>query len=202
MGFLSSQPRVLAVEEAAMTGQAAILEFYRAGSVMADAGRHAALFDALPDDVASIANALSGLLLHQHIAPAYGETLSPERIGEAQLRPAGAILERVLAHDGSALTTARPAARRAIGVCRHFTLLLVAILRHKGHAARSRCGFGAYFEKGRYVDHWVGEYWNAGEKRWVLVDAQLDEVQRRAFKVEFDPRDVTRDRFIIAGDAW
>src|SRR5262249_23063596 len=95
-----------------------------------------------------------------------------------------------------------PPARRAVGVCRHFTLLLVAILRHKGYAARSRCGFGGYFEKGRYLDHWVGECWNAGEKRWVLVDAQLDDVQRRLVKIEVDPLDVPRDRFLVAGDAW
>ena len=30
----------------------------------------------------------------------------------------------------------------------------------QGMPARARCGFGAYFEKGKYVDHWVTEYWN------------------------------------------
>jgi hypothetical protein len=34
-----------------------------------------------------------------------------------------------------------------------------------------------------------------------LVDAQLDAVQRRTFQVDFDPLDVPRDGFIIAGDA-
>ena len=29
-----------------------------------------------------------------------------------------------------------------------------------------------------YEDHWVCEYWNADEARWVLVDAQLDALQR------------------------
>ena len=36
----------------------------------------------------------------------------------------------------------------------------------------------------------------------MLVDAQLDEVQRRTFRVDFDPTDVPRNRFILAGDAW
>jgi hypothetical protein len=40
------------------------------------------------------------------------------------------------------------------------------------------------------------------ERRWVLVDAQLDAVQRRALPVDFDPIDVPHDRFILAGDAW
>jgi hypothetical protein len=35
-----------------------------------------------------------------------------------------------------------------------------------------------------------------------LVDAQMDAVQRKAFKLDFNPLDVPRNRFIIAGDAW
>src|SRR5215813_8803734 len=68
--------------------------------------------------------------------------------------------------------------------------------------ARARVGFGAYFNPGKFEDHWVGEYWNTAEQRWILVDAQLDAVQRKTFKVDFDPRDVPRNGFIIAGDAW
>ena len=76
------------------------------------------------------------------------------------------------------------------------------MLRAQGVAARARCGFGAYFEKGKFVDHWVTEYWNEAQKRWVLVDAQLDARQRELFKVTFDPLDVPRDQFLVAGDAW
>jgi hypothetical protein len=184
------------------TSQSEILAFYRTSGAMTDAGKHAVLFDALPGDVPSIAKAVSGLLLHQHIAPAYGEKLSPERIGEAQMRSADRILGCVLDHDQSALTQERPLAKRTIGVCRHYTLLLVAMLRAKGYAARSRCGFGTYFENGKFLDHWVGEYWNEDQKRWVMVDAQMDDVQRKVFGIDFDPMDVPRDRFLIAGDAW
>ncbi len=179
-----------------------ILTFYRQPGAMADAEQYAALFDALPDDVASIARLVSGLLLHQHIGPAYGEPISPERLGEAQLRSVDKILGRILDHDKSGLTKQRPLAQRTIGVCRHYTLLLVAMLRAKGYAARSRCGFGAYFEKGKFLDHWVGEYWNEAQKRWVMVDAQMDEVQRKLFHIDFDPLDVPHDRFLMAGDAW
>jgi Transglutaminase-like superfamily len=88
------------------------------------------------------------------------------------------------------------------GNCRTFTVLLVSILRAHGTPARARCGFGSYFVEGRNEDHWVAEYWNADEERWVLVDAQIDEPQREAFPIDFDVTDVPRDRFIIAGDAW
>ena len=76
------------------------------------------------------------------------------------------------------------------------------MLRAHGVPARARCGFGAYFEKGKFIDHWVSEYWNAAQRRWILVDAQLDERQRELFRIAFDPQDVPRDRFLVAGDAW
>jgi hypothetical protein len=69
-------------------------------------------------------------------------------------------------------------------------------------AARARCGFGAYFEAGQYVDHWVCEYWNDVQRRWLLVDSQIDALQTQAIKPTFDLLDVPRDRFVIAGDAW
>jgi hypothetical protein len=52
------------------------------------------------------------------------------------------------------------------------------------------------------ADHWVCEYWNAPEARWVLVDAQLDQIQQAKLDLGFDPLDIPRDRFLVAGDAW
>jgi hypothetical protein len=89
-----------------------------------------------------------------------------------------------------------------VGNCRHFTVLTVAMLRAKGVPARARCGFGAYFNQGRFEDHWVCEYWNAGEARWILVDAQIDALQQAKLKPDFDVLDVPRNRFLIAGDAF
>jgi hypothetical protein len=97
---------------------------------------------------------------------------------------------------------ARPPAERLVGVCRHFSVLVVAALRARGVAARARCGFGSYFEPGRFVDHWVGEYWSGSEERWVRIDAQIDDVQRAALPIDFDVLDVPPDRFVLAGDAW
>ncbi len=178
------------------------LDPYRTPVAMSDAGRQARLFDGLPHDVGGLAEVVQGLLVHEHIAPAYGLTLTPEQHAQAHLRPVEKILETIAAQDMKPLLLARPAGERVVGVCRHFTLLHVAMLRAHGVAARARCGFGTYFEKGKFVDHWVTEYWNESQDRWVLVDSQLDARQRELFKVSFDPLDVPRDRFLVAGDAW
>jgi hypothetical protein len=36
----------------------------------------------------------------------------------------------------------------------------------------------------------------------VLADAQLDETQRKAMKIDFDTLDVPRDKFVVSHDAW
>ena len=176
-------------------------DFYRCPSPMSAPGRNASLFAPLPDDVHGLAGVVPDLMLHQHLAPLYRQQLTPERHAEAQLRTLEAILARLAEIDGRALTERREPERRVIGVCRHFTLLLVAMLQAKGFAARARCGFATYFEPGKFVDHWVAEYWNAREQCWVMVDAQLDDVLDTAFKFDFDRLQVPRDRFIVAGEA-
>lgn len=175
---------------------------FRAPIDMSDAGAKAALLDGLPGDVGGLAEVVQGLLIHEHIASAYGVTLSPEQHAQAHMRGVEKMLDRIARQDGRPLAQARPPGERVVGVCRHFTLLHVAMLRRRGVAARARCGFGAYFEQGKFIDHWVTEYWNESTQRWVLVDAQLDQRQRELFGIAFDPLDVPRDQFVVAGDGW
>jgi hypothetical protein len=175
---------------------------FRSPIDMSNAGAKAALLDGLPRDVGGLAKVVQGLLIHEHIAPAYSVTLSAEQHAQAHMRGVEKMLDCIVQKDSRPLPQARPPGERVVGVCRHFTLLHVAMLRRQGVAARARCGFGAYFEKGKFIDHWVTEYWNESEKRWVLVDAQLDQRQRELFAIAFDPLDVPREQFLVAGDAW
>jgi hypothetical protein len=143
------------------------------------------------------------VLIHQELAAfLYRVTLSDEQKRDAHIRPLKETLERIHALDARPLTSSREPSHRLSSVCRHFSVMLCSILREQGIPARARCGFGAYFNPGKFEDHWVCEYWNAAEARWILVDAQVDARQRKAFKIDFDTLDVPRDRFIIAGDAW
>ena len=160
------------------------LAFYAAPSPMTAAGRHDALVAALPADPADLARVVPGLLLHEFWPKAYGMAAEDLRA------------------DGGPLADARPVRLRVVGVCRHFALLLTAMLRAKGAPARARCGFADYFNPGWFEDHWVCERWSAAEGRWLLTDAQLDQTQRAALRIDFDPLDVLRGRFLVAGDAW
>jgi hypothetical protein len=169
---------------------------------MSDAGIWALQFDALSDDVGRLAKVLQGLLIHEHMPDFYGVTLSDRQRGEPHVRGAEQILERIAVHDPRPLSEARPPSERFAGCCRHYTLLHVAMLRNRGIAARARCGFGTYFVKDMFIDHWVTEYFDDARRRWVLADAQLDARQREKFGIDFDTLDVPRDKFLVAGDAW
>ncbi|MFL5761190.1 MAG: transglutaminase domain-containing protein [Thermomicrobiales bacterium] len=179
-----------------------ILDFYTQPARMTSPGKYAAAFRDLPCDVHALAPIAQGLILHEHIAPAYGQTLSDERRRQVHTRPTEEIVGHLLAQDGLLLTVARSVETRHIGDCRHFSTLTVAMLRDKGVSARARCGFATYFEPDMFVDHWVLEYWNEEEGRWTRVDAQIDKRQCEIFHPDFDLFDVPRNRFLIAGDAW
>jgi hypothetical protein len=178
-------------------------DYYKGSAPMAAGGARAAELRALPKDLAKQCEVIQGVLVHRDMAPwLYDLKLSEQQRDDANIRPIELMLKRIHELDDRPLTIARDAAHRMPTVCRHFTLMLTAILREHGIPARSRCGFGAYFNAGKFEDHWVCEYWNAKESRWILVDAQMDAIQRKAFNLKFDPLDVPRDAFIIAGDAW
>jgi hypothetical protein len=177
--------------------------YYKHHGAMTAAGEHAAELAALPPDLAAHCEIVQGVLIHRDMAPfLYRVTLSEQRCEEAHIRPVAEMLKNIYALDARDIKIARKVDHRMAGVCRHFATLLTAVLREQGIAARARCGFGAYFTPGKYEDHWVCEYWNPAKSRWISVDAQMDAVQREAFHLDFDPLDVPRDRFVIAGDAW
>jgi hypothetical protein len=179
-----------------------VLATYATPGLMTDPGPYASSFDALPRDVGDLVKAVQGVMLHIFWVERYGVALSEERKGEVQLRRADQKLARLFELDGRPLNEARVHERKLVGNCRDFSVMTAAVLRHQGVPARARCGFGTYFIPDHYEDHWVAEYWHAGEERWVLVDAQLDGLMQEVLKLDFDPLDVPRDRFIVGGKAW
>jgi hypothetical protein len=169
---------------------------------MTDPGRYGVLLDGLPADIPALVRTVQGLIIHVFWADRYGVQLDDARRGEVQLRAVEKQLAKLMELDPRPLTEARDPMGRLVGNCRDFTTLLVTMLRRQGVPARARCGFGAYFMPNHFEDHWVAEYWNADEARWVLVDAQMDDLQREALQLPFDPLDAPRDQFITGGKAW
>jgi hypothetical protein len=179
-----------------------ILAYYSVSGQMCDLGEYTALARELAGEPAALVKVLQGLVIHIFWAERYGVKLSEERQAEVQIRSVQPKLVRLFQLDPRPMSMARPPELRLVGNCRDFSLLLAALLKAHGIPARPRCGFGTYFMPGHFEDHWMTEYWNAVEGRWVQVDAQLDPLQVQALGVQFNPLDMPAGQFVLAGEAW
>jgi hypothetical protein len=177
-------------------------DFYRPQSTLSDPGPYAALYDALPDDLPSLARIIQGFYIHYRGGPASGIPISEERLLQVDSRRIETILSNLVAADDRPLAMTRENDNRVVGCCRDAALLLCSMLRHKGIPARIRYGFAAYLNFGHRfaVDHVVTEYWNEG--RWTLADADIPEGARSYFGIDFDLMDIPRDRFLVGGAVW
>lgn len=171
-----------------------MIDFYaRPGPLTGIGPRHRPLVDNLPADPQAIAHAAQGLVIQPFDATPAGVpgTRQPER----EIRSADGMLDVIAGLSPAPLAEARPPAQRVIGCCRHFVTLAVAIMRHKGIAARARCGFGSYFTAGQWIDHWIAEVWDGA--RWVRIDVEhLDGPQ------PVDHADLAPGTFATGGESW
>jgi hypothetical protein len=184
------------------TTMSEVLAHYATPGPFTDLHAHAARMRELPEGLPDLCRVVQGLMVHSFHVARYG--LDPKAVREEDLvtRSAAAVLDGMLALDPRPLGEPRAPERRFVGNCRHFAVLLCAFLRARGTPARARCGFGAYFERDAFVDHWVAEVWDDARGSWRLVDAQLDDVHVEAHRIAFDPLDVPRTEFLVSGLAW
>jgi hypothetical protein len=144
---------------------------------------------------ADICQPVHNLVIQPHDAQPLG--LPANRFAENQIRPAAALIKALLALDQAPLDVPRPPDKRVIGTCRHFTVLSVALLRHRGVPARARCGFATYFQPGQGLDHWITEYWHERDQRWVRIDSEI-----LGKSILAEPEDLRPGQFLTGGEAW
>ncbi|GAA5011814.1 transglutaminase-like domain-containing protein [Streptomyces siamensis] len=173
------------------------MDLHRRQSVFSDPG--GLDIAGLPRDPGSLARIVRDVIIHRGEGERFGVTLPEARLHEdAESRYVTEILRLLGERSDRPLTERREPAERFVGTCRDFSLLLCSLLRATGTPARLRCGFATYFVEGFHEDHWVTEY-RLPDGRLRLVDAQI---AHGPYDVDFDPLDVPRDRFVVAGQAW
>ncbi|MFE1794998.1 transglutaminase-like domain-containing protein [Streptomyces sp. NPDC059517] len=178
--------------------------FYAAQSAFSDPNDLAPLYADLPNDPAQLACMARNLMIHRLEGEPFGCAIPQDRLhNDAETRYLDDILQIIIERDAAPLTQRRDVRDRFVGVCRDFALLYCSFLRHAGTPARLRAGFADYFgSNGFHSDHVVTEYWDS-ERSWLLADPQLaDPMIVDTWNVDFDPMDVPRDRFMVAGKAW
>lgn len=178
-------------------------KFYSTQSAITDPSNYRQLFDRLPNDIPSICRVVQGLFIHMFLTESYGVKLSDERREELNLRCISRQIERMLKFDNSDLSIARVPKNKLFGCCRDFAAFTAAILRHKGIPARVRYGYADYLPPvNHYEAHVVCQYWNADEMRWMTVDAQIDDLQRKLFNITFNTQNIQKGKFLSGGRAW
>jgi hypothetical protein len=190
------------------------LDFYRQQSEISSPGKYESLFRDLPINIGGLCGVVQNLLVHGFWIldeQNYGITAeSLKRRGripnkEINLRSVEEKLGLLVELEDQSLTKARDVGRRVVGNCGDYAVLLVSMLRHQGIPARVRSGAARYFypeEEGVLEDHFICEYWNEEEARWQRVDAQIDEVQRRALRLTIDATDLLPSQFLDAGESF
>ncbi|WP_328749514.1 transglutaminase-like domain-containing protein [Streptomyces sp. NBC_00285] len=178
--------------------------FHAVQSTFSNPGELAHLYDDLPRDPARLARVVRDVMIHRGEGELFGHTHPADRLHhDAESRYVDDILRIVVDRNAAPLTVRREPGDRFVGICRDFALLHVSFLRHVGIPARLRSGFADYFgSTGFHHDHVVTEYWDE-ERGWTLADAQLADPGITAhWPADFDPMDVPRSRFLVAGEAW
>jgi len=170
-------------------------------SRMSDPADYAAAIAELPSDIGVLNGIVQGVLVHADWLAAYGIDDSWSHAASRTTLPVADRLGSIFEKDARTLSIGRPPDKRVVGTCRDFALMLCSFLRCKGIPSRVRCGFAAYFGN-RWEDHWVCEYWDQQAQRWRLSDPQIDALLKDRLRIEFDPKDVPRQAFVTAGQAW
>ena len=107
----------------------------------------------------------------------------------------------ILRLDEMGFTKNRDVTKRITVSCRQASVLFSAILKAKGIPCRSRAGFMDFGDIGdSYMEHWVNEYWDFSENRWVLVD--VDGYYEYELRFGYSQFDLPRRKFVTASEAW
>jgi len=168
---------------------------------MSDPLRHAATIADLPSDIGVLNDTIQGVLVHSDWLIHYGLDEARLHTVSRTTLPIADRLDEILGEDAQPLQIRRPPDKRAVGTCRDFALMLCSFLRSKSIPSRVRCGFANYLSD-LWEDHWVCEYWDEEVQTWHLSDSQIDGMLKERLGIEFDPKDVPRECFVTAGQAW
>lgn len=195
-----------------------ILDFYLKMSIYTNYLPYEDYYKSLPDNIEE----LSKLLYHQVIhreelirsylndASRYDNINELKKIKEEYpwyrnrcdddiLLTAPAITAELFRQDARGFTMCREVKDRVVITCRYVSVLLASILKAKGIPARCRSGYANYFLKERgntYYDHWIVQYYDKKNKRWVNVDADND------YKVDFNQWDFPHKEFRWIAEVW
>jgi hypothetical protein len=204
MGYKSAYKEVFMDEK--------ILQHYVTPSTYTYAGNYDAYFKSLPNDISELGNLICSQIVHR-ITLKEGNTNANEshlygdmekfpwyrmRCEDDILLTAVSMTAELFRLDNNGFTLNRQVENKIIVTCRYVSVLISAILKAKGIPCRSRSGFAPYFKKGVSFDHWINQYWDKVQSKWVTFDADFfgDDT------LGFNQYDIPAQKFDWEADTW
>ncbi|MBI2064961.1 MAG: transglutaminase domain-containing protein [Candidatus Yanofskybacteria bacterium] len=115
---------------------------------------------------------------------------------------ATAMLAELYRRDERGFVNDREPKDKLVLTCRFLAVMMASILKSKGIPARVRSGNASYFDMGELgnvsADHWINQYWNESEGRWITIDVDGS----LSLKDDFDPYDMPEGKFDFPANAW
>lgn len=189
---------------------------YTAFSTFTNPGLYEQKLVALPDDPREIGLLVRKSFIHRTTLAA-GNTGSNAdlRFGDMNKVPwwrqseddilvtAAAMLAELYRRDERGLVLDRAPQDKLVLTCRFVAILMAAILKSKGVPTRVRSGNAPYFDRHPKLgsisaDHWINQYWNDQQNRWVTIDVDGS----LSLEANFDPYDIPDNAFDFPARAW
>ncbi|MBN1352870.1 transglutaminase domain-containing protein [candidate division KSB1 bacterium] len=177
--------QTLETDKSAKEVHTSMLEYYRTQSEWTNPGTEEDMYRGIPNDIPSIVKAVQGALIRNLSNPTEAQDKGWE------IRRTEELLRRIRELHDEPVVVTRPVSKRLLVNCRQFSVLTCSILRHNGIPARARAGYVVFPAAAViYENHWICEYWEATEQRWIQIDAQVNQI------------DIPEGRFVTAGEGW
>ncbi|MGF7143305.1 hypothetical protein HNQ56_001728 [Anaerotaenia torta] len=192
-----------------------IKKHYLEVSAYTYAGAYKDYFQSLPDDIPTLGRLVCGQVIHpsffftpvsKYMEDKYFGKLSSFQkhrfLNEDELFvTAAAMTAELFRLDERGFVEDKDVTGRLSVSCRQASVLMTAILKAKNIPCRSRAGFIDFGDdSSSYIEHWVNEYWNDNEQRWVLMD--IDGYYEFESRFGYSQFDLPVRKFISGADAW
>ena len=191
--------------------QQKVLDYYLEYGMFTYPGLYEDYFKSLSNDIREIGYLLRWSFIHRTTLDAGNKfTNSDLKFGDMKKVPwyrqaeddnlvtAVSIIAELFRRDSKGLTKERRVEDKVVLTCRHLTILFASILKAKGMSTRVRSGFAGYWPWAKVNgDHWINQYWDKKEERWISVD-----VDGSFHDTGFDMYDVPDGKFEFSANAW
>jgi hypothetical protein len=189
-----------------------ILEHYLEFGTFTNPGCYKTFLQGLPDKIEEIGSLICHQVIHRVILKNGNTGVNSDlRYGDMNLFPwyrlrceddilpsAVSMIAELLRLDNRGFVLDRRVEDKIIVTCRYVAILMASILKSKNIPCRVRSGFAPYLVPELSIDHWINQYWNEAEHKWITFDADgfYDN------NIGFEQYNIADKKFDWAAETW